>query len=266
MDKATIIGIVVGLVTILGAIIASGSAADFMYWPALLVVLGGTLAGTLIKFPLHQVLNSVSIAAKAFYYTQDDPRLLIEKTKELSKLARKRGLLALEDEPVPNSFFAKALELSVDGLEPARIQRILEEDLSLSLQRHEMGQRIFRSIGEQAPAFGMIGTLVGLVQMLGNLENPESIGPGMAVALLTTLYGAVFAQLVALPIADNLEMRAHSEYTTKSLIIEAVTCIHQGCNSRVIEEMLLPFLPKSERITQTEPPPTEETTSANSQS
>jgi chemotaxis protein MotA len=247
VDKATLAGIVLGLLTILGAIMASGSAADFMYWPALLVVLGGTTAGTLIKFPLRHVLNSFRIAAKTFYEPREDPRDLIERTKELSKRARQRGLLALEDEPVPNAFYHKALQLSVDGLEPERIQQILREDLNLSLQRHETGQRIFRSIGEQAPAFGMIGTLVGLVQMLGNLENPETVGPGMAVALLTTLYGAVFAHLVALPIADNLEMRAEAEHTTKTLVVEAVECIHQGCNSRVIEEMLLPFLPHAKR-------------------
>ncbi|WP_018869315.1 MULTISPECIES: motility protein A [unclassified Thioalkalivibrio] len=247
MDKATLFGVVLGLAVIFGAIVLSGQAADFWHLPAVLIVFGGTMAATFIKFPFRHVMSSFRVAVKTLYHQEDDPRALIERTKELAQVARKKGLLALEDEETPNEFYAKALQLSVDGFEPERIQHVLREDLELSLERHETGQKVFRSIGEQAPAFGMIGTLVGLVQMLGNLESPEAVGPGMAVALLTTLYGAIFAQLVALPIADNLEMRARSEHITRNLIVDAVNCIHQGFNSRMIEEMLLPYLPSKQR-------------------
>ncbi|MBK5935528.1 flagellar motor protein PomA [Halorhodospira halophila] len=247
LDKATLGGLLVGITIIVTAIAASGDAAQFLYLPAVLIVFGGTFSATLIKFSLQQVINSVRVAGQAFKRRQDDPAALIAQTKELATQVRKHGFLVLEDAEVDNPFFRKALDLTVDGVEPELVQRILREELELSMQRHEEGQRIFRSMGEQAPAFGMIGTLVGLVQMLGNLEDPEAIGPGMAVALLTTLYGALFAQLVALPIADNLEVRAQREYTNNLLIIDAVTCIHKRYNSRLIDEVLSNYLPPSQR-------------------
>ncbi|BAU58296.1 MotA/TolQ/ExbB proton channel family protein [Halorhodospira halochloris] len=247
MDKASFTGLLVGITVIFTAIAASGEGAQFLYLPAVLIVFGGTFSATLIKFSFWQVINSVKLASLAFTTQKEEPRELIEQTKELTAVARKHGILALEDVDIRNPFFRKAIDLLVDGVDLQLIQKILREEQELSTQRHEVGQRIFRSIGEQAPAFGMIGTLVGLVQMLGNLEDPEAIGPGMAVALLTTLYGAVFAQLIAIPIADNLEMRAQNEYVNQSLIIEAVDCIHNRYNSRLVDELLSNYLPRNHR-------------------
>lgn len=247
MDKATFLGFLLGITTVVGAIVLGGDSAQFLYPPAILIVLGGTLAGTLIKFSLGQVGNSLKVAFMAFRLPAERPRDLIERSKEIANTARKNGLLALEDEVSPNDFYRKGLQMLVDGMDPDTVQRALHEELDHAWERHEIGQRVFRSIGEQAPAFGMIGTLVGLVQMLGNLENPEAVGPGMAVALLTTLYGAVFAQLVAIPIADNLEQRAESEYTNNSLIMEAIGLIQQGTNARLLDEILGAYLPGRER-------------------
>jgi chemotaxis protein MotA len=253
LDKATLFGVLLGLGTIFGAIILGGEGAAFFYLPAILIVFGGTLAGTLIKFSFHQVANSMKLAIMTFRRPRDEVRDLITISVELSKLARTQSILALEDVEIPNAFYRKAVQLTVDGVEPDVIKQVLGDEKELSIQRHEIGQKVFRSIGEQAPAFGMIGTLVGLVQMLGNLENPESVGPGMAVALLTTLYGAIFAQLVALPIADNLEMRAESEAVNKSLIIDAIGCIHQGYNPRMVEEVLSTYLPSNRRVAEPAP-------------
>nr|WP_242464595.1 MotA/TolQ/ExbB proton channel family protein [Halorhodospira abdelmalekii] len=237
----------VGITIIFTAVAASGDSAQFYYLPAVLIVFGGTLSATLIKFSLWQVINSLKVAAVAFTTHKEEPQELIEQTKELAAVARKQGILALEDVEVRNPFFRKALDLLVDGIDQQLVQKILREELEREMERHETGQRIFRSIGDQAPAFGMIGTLVGLVQMLGNLEDPSTVGPGMAVALLTTLYGAVFAQLVALPIADNLEMRSLNEYRNQSLIIDAVVCIHNRYNSRLVDELLSVYLPRNRR-------------------
>ena len=247
MDKATFLGFLLGITTVVGAIVLGGDSAQFLYPPAILIVLGGTLAGTLIKFSLGQVGNSLKVAFMAFRLPAEHPRDLIERSKEIATVSRKNGLLALEDEETPNDFYRKGLQMLVDGLDPETVQRALREELEHAWERHEIGQRVFRSIGEQAPAFGMIGTLVGLVQMLGNLENPEAVGPGMAVALLTTLYGAVFAQLVAIPIADNLEQRAEAEHTNHSLIMEAVGLVQQGANTHLMEELLGAYLPGRER-------------------
>ena len=247
MDKATFFGLIFGIGIIGSAILMGSSPQVFLNLPALMVVAGGTLAATLIKFPIKHVLNAIRVAGNAFTAHSETPIELIERTKELAAVARKRGMLALEDESVNNPFYKKGLQLCVDGMPPDLVQKILREDMDITAERHSIGQRIFRSLGDSAPAFGMIGTLVGLVQMLVNLDDPAAIGPAMAVALLTTLYGALFAQLIALPIADKLELRQISEQTNQSLIIEGIHCIQQGYNPRIIEELLTAYLPSKVR-------------------
>lgn len=247
MDKTTLLGLVSGIAIIFAAIGMGSAPGEFLYLPALLIVFGGTLASTLIKFPLFHVVNSFRVAGLAFVRQEEDPRKLILQVKDLAKTARMKGLLALEDAEVDNPFFRKGLQLCADGVDPELMHKVLKEDLEMSAERHDVGQRIFRAIGESAPAFGMIGTLVGLVQMLAHLDDPAAIGPGMATALLTTLYGAMFAQLVALPIADKLELRAQNERANKMLILEGINCIRQGFNARMIEELLSAYLPTKTR-------------------
>ncbi len=243
MDLATLIGMIAGTIVILAAILVGGDISTFINVPSLLVVFGGTVAATLIKFSLADCLFAVKLGLKqAFVDESVNPRELVERIKELANKARKDGLLALEDEPVTNVFFKKGIQLCVDGQAPEFVQKVLENEMDESIERMELGERIYRAIGDAAPAYGMIGTLVGLVQMLANMSDPSSIGPSMAVALLTTLYGALFANLFALPIADKLGIRYQYDRRTKRLIIEGVLGIAQGESPHVIEEILGTYL------------------------
>jgi chemotaxis protein MotA len=239
MDLATLIGMIFGTIVILAAILVGGDFGTFVNIPSLLVVLGGTIAATLAKFSLADCIYAFKVGLKqAFVDESVNPRELIEKIKEMASKARKDGLLALEDEEIPNIFLKKGVMLCVDGQPPEFVQKVLENEMGYSIERMELGEKIFRAIGEAAPAFGMIGTLVGLVQMLANMSDPSSIGPAMAVALLTTLYGALFANLFALPIADKLLLRYMYDRKTKRLITEGVLGIAQGESPHVIDEIL----------------------------
>lgn len=247
MDIATLTGLIFGIVVILTAIMTSSGLTIFVNVPGLLMVCGGTFAATLIKFPFEQVRSAFKVAGHAFTRREEEVQTLIEQATGLCMTVRKAGLLALEDAPVTNAFFQKGLQLCADGNSGDFIRDVLNREMEQSAERHQVGHDIWRAIGESAPAFGMIGTLVGLVQMLVNLDDPSQLGPGMALALLTTLYGALFANLVALPIADKLAIRSTQEQIAHSLIIEAVVGIQQGANPRVLHEMLQAYLPSRER-------------------
>ena len=166
---------------------------------------------------------------------------------ELAETARKSGLLALESHEFKNEFLGKGIRLCVDGHDPEFVKRMLGKDISLAIERHDTGKGIFKSIGDVAPAMGMIGTLIGLVQMLSNMDDPKSIGPAMAVALLTTLYGAIIANAFALPLADKLGFRSTEERINKSLILETIAGIQEGLNPRVLGGLLKTYLPGSKR-------------------
>lgn len=243
MDLATLIGLVFGTIVILLAIISGGDLGIFFNVPGLLVVLGGTTAATLIKFSLGDCLYAIKLGLKqAFVDESANPQDLIKRIKDLANKARRDGLLALEEEDVNNVFFQKGIQLCVDGQPPEFVKKVLDNEMDYTIERMELGERIFRAIGDAAPAFGMIGTLVGLVQMLANMQDPSSIGPAMAVALLTTLYGALFANLIAIPIADKLQIRYQYDRKTKSLIVEGVLGIAQGESPHVIDEILGTYL------------------------
>ncbi len=247
MDLATLIGLIGAFGIVLASIMLGGSAGTFVNIPSLLVVLGGTIMVTMMKFSLGQFLGATSIAVKAFLHKPTDPEELIETAVELAKTARQGGLLALEDAEVPDEFMKSGLGLLIDGHAAEIVRTMLSKDMSLTLQRHLNGQAIFKAIGDVGPAMGMIGTLIGLVQMLANMDDPKQIGPAMAVALLTTLYGAILANMFALPIADKLAVRSREESASKSLIIDALLSIQAGQNPRIIESMLQTYLPKSKR-------------------
>ena len=247
MDLATLIGLIGGFAVVLAAIMFGGSASTFVNAPSLAVVLGGTVLVTMMKFSLSQFLSAATIAVKAFLHKPSEPVQLIEKAVELAKTARQGGLLALEDAEVPDDFMKNGLGLLIDGHPADIVRAMLTKDKNLTLQRHNDGQDIFKAIGDVGPAMGMIGTLIGLVQMLANMDDPKQIGPAMAIALLTTLYGAILATMFALPIADKLGMRSREENIIKSLIIDALLAIQGGQNPRVIESMLETYLPKSKR-------------------
>ena len=247
MDIATLAGLIFGILVILTAIMVSSGIGIFINVPGLLMVCGGTFAATLIKFPFEQVRSAFSVAGQAFTKSEEKLETLIDQATSLCLTVRKSGLLALEDAPVDSAFFKRGLQLCADGNPGDFIRETLTREMEQSAERHQVGQDIWRAIGEAAPAFGMIGTLVGLVQMLVNLDDPTQLGPGMALALLTTLYGALFANLVALPIADKLGTRSSQEQIANALIIEAVVGIQQGANPRVLHEILEAYLPSRER-------------------
>ena len=247
MDVATLIGLIGGIGVILAAIFLGGSAGTFINMPSILVVVGGTLGAVLMKFSLAQFVGAFKVAINAFTHKLDKPDELIASTVEMANEARKSGLLALEGKETDNPFLAKGIQMLVDGHEPEVVRQTLSTELNLTVARHDIGQKIFKAIGDSAPAMGMIGTLIGLVQMMANMSHPKSIGPSMAVALLTTLYGAIIANVFALPIADKLSLRSKEESMIKSMIIDALAGIQEGRNPRVIQELLMTYLPGSKR-------------------
>lgn len=249
MDIATVIGLVGGSVLLLAAIIFGGSALIFVNIPSILIVFGGSVAVTFIKFSMGDVINTIKVVMKAFLYKTQAPEETIEAMMNYAKIAKSEGLIALEKEKTPDEFSAKALRYLSDGIDEGLIEDMLRKDIKQTIARHTVGQGVFKGLGASAPAFGMIGTLVGLVQMLSSMSDPASIGPSMAVALLTTLYGAVAANLVFLPIADKLEYRSGQEKENKSIILEAALGITRGTPPMVLSESLRIFLdPKTREL------------------
>ncbi|HHJ39495.1 MAG: flagellar motor protein PomA [Methylothermaceae bacteria B42] len=247
MDIATLVGFLGGMGIIIAAIMMGGDFGLFVNVPSILIVFGGTFMVTLMKIPLSDFFRSFGVALKAFFNKLEDPAKLIEESVRLADVARKNGLLALENETVENEFLQKGVSLCVDGHDPALIRKMLSQDINMAIKRHEVGQTMWSSVGDMAPAMGMIGTLVGLVQMLANMSDPASIGPAMAVALLTTLYGAVIANAFAIPLADKLALISEYERDTKSLIIETINGIQEGMNPKVLEALLNTYLPEKKR-------------------
>ncbi|AEH44196.1 MotA/TolQ/ExbB proton channel [Thermodesulfatator indicus DSM 15286] len=247
MDLGTVIGLVLGIVLILVSILMGGSLGLFINIPSILIVVGGTIAGSFISFSLADVLGSMKVVMKAFFNKLEPPEEIIKEITNLANIARREGLLKLEKQPINNPFLKKAIMFCVDGHEAEFIEEVLNKEVELTAERHETGQKLFKTMADLAPAFGMIGTLIGLVQMLANMSDPKSIGPSMAVALLTTLYGAVLANLIFMPIANKLELRSQEEQLNYRLIIEGVIGLQKGLNPRVLEEILKAFLPPKKR-------------------
>ncbi len=250
MDLATLLGLIVTFGFIVGAILAGGSILLFINVPSILIVVGGSMAAVLMQFTIGQFFGAFKVAMKAFFHKSVDPQELITQAGELANIARKEGMMALESQEIDNPFLNKGIQLCVDGHPPELVRKMLSKDITLTIQRHEQGQNIFKALGDVAPAMGMIGTLIGLVQMLANMDDPKTIGPAMAVALLTTLYGAVIANAFALPIASKLGLRYEEEKTNRTLILETISGIQEGMNPRVLEELLKAFLPEAQRKTE----------------
>ena len=242
MDLATIIGLSLSAVLVVAAIARGGSPMMFLKLPSARIVVGGTVGSALIQNPLGHVLATANVVGKAFSAKTPDPSPLIEEIVLLSRKARKEGMLALENVPIAYEFLAKAVSLCVDGVEVSQIRDILTTDLQATSARHRRGAQILLGMGAAAPAFGMIGTLIGLVQMLASLEDPASIGPAMAVALLTTLYGALLANVVCLPIAEKLKIRSQEELLAMSICMEGSIGLSQGDNPGAIDQKLKSFV------------------------
>ncbi|WP_348675591.1 MotA/TolQ/ExbB proton channel family protein [uncultured Abyssibacter sp.] len=245
MDLATLIGLIVGLVLIIGSMAVGTGIGPFINVPGMIIVIGGAFCGTLIRFPIGECFKAFGTATKtAFKFSAVDPYELIETVKEMADTARKKGMLALEEVEVPDPLLGKGIQMCVDGHDAAFIKDLLGKEITASIKSAEMGEKVFRAMGDAAPAFGMIGTLVGLVQMMATLSDPSGIGPAMAVALLTTLYGAMLSNMVFLPIADKLAMRAEQEMDTRVLIVESVIGLREGTSPRLLEQCLKACLPE----------------------
>lgn len=247
MDLATLIGIVSGFGLIGASILMGGTLASFFNVPGLMIVVGGTLAATLINERMGHVLGAVKVSLHALFDQKMSASETIQQVVELAAKARKEGLVSLEGADISDPFLARGVQLGVDGLSPEIIDSILRADLDTLRKRHLRGQSIFRFMGSTAPAMGMVGTLIGLVQMLRTLDDPDAIGPAMAIALLTTLYGAILAFLLFNPIASKLESRTKEEVAQRMLAIAGVDSILKGDNSMVIQSKLESFLAPPER-------------------
>jgi len=247
VDLATLIGILGAFAMVIMAMMLGGELSMFFDVPSVLIVGLGSLFVVLMKYNMSQFFAATGIAVKAFMFKIDKPDELIESAVKMADAARKGGFLALEEAEITNEFMQKGIDMLVDGHDADVVRNTMEKDILLTSDRHEMGAKIFSAVGDVAPAMGMIGTLVGLVAMLSNMDDPKSIGPAMAVALLTTLYGAIIANMVAIPVADKLTLRAAEEKLNKTLILDAVLGIQDGQNPRVIESVLKNYLPEKKR-------------------
>lgn len=243
MDIATLIGLVGAMGVVIAAILIGPNPMMFVDVTSILIVVVGSLFVVAMKFSIKQLPNAAKVAIKAFSSKVDKPEDLIDQVYELAKAAKKSGILALESFDIQNSFLERGIQMLVDGYDPQVIREILTKDRDLTITRHEQGRKIFEALTDVAPAMGMIGTLIGLVQMLSNMKDPKSIGPAMAVALLTTLYGAIIANMIASPIADKLALRSEEEEKNYDLCIDAIMGISSGLNAKIIKDSLREYLP-----------------------
>jgi chemotaxis protein MotA len=247
VDLATLIGIIGAFALIAVTMILSGDILMFVNIPSLVIVFGGTFCAVMAKYNMAHYLSFGKMIGKSFKNNDVNLGDLIDEIVSLADEARKGGLLALEGKEVSSDFLSKGIQLLVDGHEPDVVKAILSKEKSEAEKRHVLGASIFTNMAAMAPAMGMVGTLVGLVAMLANMSDPKSIGPAMAVALLTTLYGAVLANAFCEPIADKLTLKAKSDVLLKNLVIDALLAIQNGQNPRVIDSMLRNYLPEGNR-------------------
>ncbi|MBN1649374.1 MAG: motility protein A [Spirochaetales bacterium] len=250
MDLATIIGVIAGFAFLFfGIIDGGGSMSSYLQLASVLITMGGSFAALMVANPLSRTLGIMKyfgIALRTFNYEEEK---IISTLVNFSERARREGLLALEDdlEEVEDQFMKKGIQLVVDGTDPEIIKNLLFNELNQLQERHQKGVQLFSQWGFYAPAFGMIGTLIGLIAMLANLNDSDSIGSGMATALITTLYGAIFANLVFIPISKKLEDKDKAETLVREIMIEGILSIQSGDNPRILETKLVSFLPPARR-------------------
>jgi chemotaxis protein MotA len=248
MDVATLLGVLLGSGLVFGAILMGGSAILFVNVAGLLIVVGGCFSALFVKFPMKTVLLTFKVTAKAFLEKTQDLQALIDEIAEVATINRRDGTLALENYETDQPFLGQAISYLVANVEPEFIEASLMNDTKILKERHDTGQDIFKSLGASAPAFGMIGTLIGLIQMMASMSDPSQIGPAMAVALLTTFYGALLANLVFLPFADKLAIRSKHEVLVRQLIVDGIIAIIKGQAPSVLKECLQTYLPPKVRV------------------
>jgi len=249
MDIATIIGVLLGFIVITTAIVAGGGWQIFIHIPSMAITIGGMLCATLIHFSLPQFLGIFSVIKKTVIAKVPSQSELIQKMVNFAAINRRDGALALEQEipNLDNSFFIKGLQMLVDGRSSEQIRDFMSIEIQYLQERHSTGKKILEFMGSAAPAFGMIGTLIGLVQMLRSLDSPEAIGGGMALALLTTFYGALSANLIFIPLAGKLGIFSKAETTAIDMIAEGICAIAEGDNPTIVREKMQAFISQGRR-------------------
>ena len=248
-DILTVAGVVFGLGLVLWAILLDGELGAFFNLPGLMITIGGSFGAMLVNFRMEQVRQVMKITMQVLFDRKQNVSSLGPLFVQLAQKARREGLLALEDdlEEIDDPFLRSGLQMVIDGFEPDSIRDIMDTEIDNLTQRHQLGQNLYLTWGQLAPAFGMIGTLIGLVQMLSSLDNPDGIGPGMAVALLTTFYGVLLANLIFIPVAGKLAILSEMEDSRKEAIIDAVLALQAGVNPRILQEKLKAYLSPQER-------------------
>ncbi|HPY96336.1 MAG TPA: motility protein A [Candidatus Cloacimonadota bacterium] len=245
MDLGTIIGLVLAYALVFIPIIQAGDLASFIDMPSVYIVVGGAISAVLMSFPIPELLGAFTALKKAFFTKPTDYGRLIDSLVDLGEKARREGLLTLERElgNLDDEFLKKAIQLAVDGNEVQVIEGVMGIEIENIEDRHKTGKDIFDALGSLAPAFGMIGTLIGLIQMLKALDDPSNIGAGMAVALITTFYGSLIANTVCIPIATKLDRRSKHEVLEKNIILSGILSIQSGDNPRVLRDKLETYIP-----------------------
>lgn len=249
MDISSIIGVISGIGFVMGTILLGSSLVVFINIPSVIIVMGGTLAATMIAYPLSDFLTVFKVTMKIFMFKIESPETIIASLVEISNKARKGGLLSIEGDiqTTPDPYLAQALQMTVDGVKTGDIAAIMQKKMRLTKKGLDVGAKMFQNMGTFAPAFGMVGTLIGLVQMLANLDDPSSIGPKMAVAMITTFYGAILANLFFLPMAEKLKTRNEEEIINMNIVFEGVISIREGEHPKLMEDKLKVYLSEAKK-------------------
>ncbi|MGE4265624.1 MAG: motility protein A [Desulfovibrio sp.] len=247
MDFATLLGLISGLALVVTAIVMGGDMDIFISLPSMMIVFGGTFGTIFVAFPFEEVSQALNAGFKAFASRKVQVREVVNIMVKIADISRREGLIALENVKTENMVLKKACQLIADNADPGLIRSTLAIEISSMKRRHKVGEEVFKRLGSLAPSFGMIGTLIGLVQMLANLNDPKAIGPAMAVAIITTFYGSILATVIFLPIATKLKARTLQEVLHLEVIFEGAKCILENNNPMLVNEKLSSFLAPRER-------------------
>ena len=244
LDLATLLGILVATGLVIGSILLGGSGSWFINYPSLMIVLGGTMGATLINYPMADLISVFKVTKNAFRHKTFDPIALIPQMINFAKKARREGILSFEAQlkHINDPFLVRCMQMAIDGMEAESIADVLNTEILWLEERHRLGAEIYTTMGTFAPAVGMLGTIIGLVQMLMQMKDPAAIGAPMAVALLTTFYGTVLAYLLFLPIAGKLRVRSKQEILSKQMVLQGILSIQEGDNHRIVEQKLKAFI------------------------
>jgi len=251
VDITTLIGILVAFGLVIISIMMGGDGTWFINYPSIMIVMGGTMGATLLSYPLSEVLSVFKVVKNVFLNRSQAASQLIPLISGFAKKARQEGILSFESQlkDIEDPFLVKGIQMAIDGMESSSIEDVMTTEIIYLEERHRLGSEIFTTMGTFSPAVGMLGTIIGLVQMLMQMEDPSQIGAPMAVALLTTFYGTLLANLFFLPVAGKLKTRSKQEILLKQMVLEGVISIQSGDNHRIVEQKLKAFIAPKARVT-----------------